>query len=75
MDGDPTTPWAAVPEPDHSFRKEMFSNIQPEPPLVKLEAITFPLHVVPDVDSSPLKKYNPLSTREALHTLSQSFLA
>ena len=38
-DGDPTTPWAAVPLPDHSFTAEMFPNIQPEPLLGQLEAL------------------------------------
>ena len=40
MYGDPTTPWAAVPVPDHSFGEEFFPNIQPDQPLVQCEAIT-----------------------------------
>ena len=27
--------------PDHSFREEIFPNIQPEPPLAQLQAIPF----------------------------------
>ena len=38
-DGDPTTPWAAVPLQHHSHREEVCPNIQPEPPLAQLEAI------------------------------------
>ena len=37
----PPPPWVAVPLQHHSFREEMFPNIQPEPPLVQLKAITF----------------------------------
>ena len=40
--GDSTTLWAAVPLHRHSFGEEMFPNIQPEPPLAQLEAITPP---------------------------------
>ena len=39
-DGDLTAPWAAVPMPDYSFREEMFPNIQPDPPMAQLKAIT-----------------------------------
>ena len=40
MDGDSTTPWAAVPVPDHSFREGIFPNVQPGPALVQLEVIS-----------------------------------
>ena len=36
MDGDPTTPWAAVPLQRCSFGGEIVPHIQPEPPLVQL---------------------------------------
>jgi len=36
----PPPPWAAVPMHYHSFGEYFFSNIQPEPPLIQLEAIT-----------------------------------
>jgi len=29
-----------VPMPHHSFQEEIFPNIQPEPPLARLEAIS-----------------------------------
>ena len=38
-DGDPTTPWAAVPVPDHSLGEEILFNTQPNPPLVQHGAI------------------------------------
>ena len=37
-------PKQPIPAPDHSFREEIFPNIQPEPPLAQLEAI--PSHPV-----------------------------
>jgi len=36
-DGDPTTTWAVVPV---HFRAETFPDIQPDPPLAQLKAIT-----------------------------------
>jgi len=38
--GTPLLPWAAGPMPDHSFSKGIFPNIQPEPSLTQLEAIS-----------------------------------
>jgi len=38
--GTPPLPWAAVPMPDHSLSNEIFPNIQSEPPLTLLEAIS-----------------------------------
>ena len=32
--------WQPIPVPDLSFREKILPNIQPEPPLVQLEAIT-----------------------------------
>ena len=40
-------PGQPIPAPDHSFREEMFPNIQPECPLVRLETIP----------SSPIASY------------------
>ena len=34
-------PGQPIPMPDHSFREEIFPNIQPEPPLAQLQAIPF----------------------------------
>ena len=42
-DGDPNTPWAAVPLHHHSFKEEMFPTTQPDPPLAQFEATTFHL--------------------------------
>ena len=33
-------PWAAFPKYDHFFSKEMFPNVQSEPPLAQLEAVS-----------------------------------
>jgi len=35
----PPLPWAASSNADHSFRKEIFPNIQSKPPLTQLEII------------------------------------
>ena len=40
-DGDSTTPWAAVPTPNHAFGEGIFPNIQPEPPLAQCEAVAY----------------------------------
>ena len=39
QDGDPTTPWAAVPLPHHSLGEGIVPNSQPEPPLAQRQAI------------------------------------
>ena len=38
-DGDPTTPWAAVPLPHRSLGEGIVPNSQPEPPLAQRQAI------------------------------------
>jgi len=38
-DGDPPTPWAAVPLPPRSLGKGIAPNSQPEPPLAQRQAI------------------------------------
>jgi len=40
-DSDSTTPCAAVPVPHHAFWEEGLPYIEPEPPLVQLEANPF----------------------------------
>ena len=39
QDGDPTTPWAAVPLPHRSLGEGIAPNSQPEPPLAQRQAI------------------------------------
>jgi len=38
-DGDPTTPWAAVPLSHHSLGEGIVPNSQPEPPLAQRQAM------------------------------------
>jgi len=53
-------PEQPIPKPDHSFRKEIFPNIQSKPPLMQVEAI----------DSCPFTSYLGEETNTGLTTTS-----
>jgi len=50
----PPPPWQLFPAPDHSLREQLFPNVQPESPLVQLEAIpSSPVTIYMGVEANP----------------------
>lgn len=60
----PPPPWS-LPLPDHPFHEEILPNVQPEPPLVQLEAMTSgPVACYLGEEATPQPGYNILAGRQ-----------